>query len=170
LYTAAVMVENPNDVARGTDMRYRIKVIDDEGVPILSREGTATIDPKEYLAIVEPQIFTDQSIAVTIQFEWISDFGWERKQAEPLAIEVRGITSSNVETKPEITAKLANSTLKVYKNFYVAVIVYGEDGNAIAASETYVDELRPDEEKPIFYTWPQPFTGAIKEIEVLPEV
>ncbi len=170
LYTAAIMVENPNDSARATDMKYRIKVIDPAGVPILDREGKASVDPKEYLAIIEPQIFTDKSTAVTIQFEWISDFNWERKEAAPLAIEIRNLESKNVDTQPEITASLYNPTLKVYKDFFAAVIVYGKDGNAIAASETYIEELRADEMKDIFYTWPQPFGAEIGEIEILPQI
>lgn len=170
LYTAGILIENPNDTARASNMRYRIKVLDKDGIPILDRDGVTAIDPKERSIIVEPQIFTNQSVASTIQFQWLGEFGWERVEPELLKIEVRDVEWRNEDIQPEISSTIYNSTLGVFEDFFVGVIVYGMDGNAIAVSETYVDRLGPNDTKPIYFTWPQAFPEGVKEVEILPQI
>lgn len=171
IYIASAYIENPNEAAQAVNKPYEMKVYDTAGVPVFTREGVVSLDPKEITAIVETGILLDKLEASRVQFTWLGEAeGWVRATAEPLALDVRGETIDMSSGNPKVSATLRNPTLETFRNFEVAAIVYGQNGNAIAVSRTYVDRIAPDEEKEIVFSWPRPFTEPAIEAEVLPKI
>lgn len=148
-----------------------MKVYDTSGVPVFTREGVVSLDPKEITAIVETGILLDKLEASRVQFSWLGEAeGWVRATAQPLELDVSGETIDVTGLMPRVTAKLRNPTLETFREFEVAAIVYGQSGNAIAVSRTYIDRIAPNEERDVVFSWPKPFTETAVEAEVLPKI
>ncbi len=50
----------------------------------------------------------------------------------------------------------------------VVAVAYGPDGNAVAASRTWVDRLPGGESKSVIFTWPAPWPAEATSLEVMP--
>lgn len=63
----------------------------------------------------------------------------------------------DLEVAPKIEVSLENKSLDTIKFIELVVAVFDGDLNAIATSRTFVDRLKKDEKKQLFFTWPRPF-------------
>ena len=79
-------------------------------------------------------------------------------------------TISREDYSPRVDATLANNTLKPISNIEVVAIVYGEDGNSLGFSRTFIDKLNKEESQDVSFTWPEPFTSNAVKIEIIPRV
>lgn len=172
IYIAAAYIENPNEAAQAVNKPYEMKVYDTAGIPVYTRQGVVSLDPKEITAIIETGILLNQLDASRVQFSWLGEAeGWVRATAEPLALDVREEKIETSETGAQkVSAKISNPTLNTLRDFEVAAIVYGETGNAIAVSRTYIDRIDPGQERDVVFSWPRPFTEPAIEAEVLPKI
>ena len=171
VYIAAAYIENPNEAAQAVNKPYEMKVYDTEGVPIFTRQGVVSLDPREFTAIVETGILLGQLEAQRVQFTWLGDAeGWMRATAEPLALTVGRVNIVSSTTSQRVVGTIGNPTLQTFRNFEVAAIVYDASGNAIAVSKTYVDRLAPNESRELVFSWPRPFATPPVEAQILPKI
>ncbi len=171
IYIAAAYIENPNEAAQAVNKPYEMKVYDREGIPIFTRQGVVSLDPREFTAIVETGILLNQSEASRVQFDWLGEAeGWVRATAEPLALTVSNVAIQTSTTTQRVTATLSNPTLQTFRNFDVSAIVYDASGNAVGVSKTFVDRLDPSAAKDVVFSWPRPFPAVAVEAQVLPSI
>jgi hypothetical protein len=61
-----------------------------------------------------------------------------------------------------------NTTAQPLSDVTVVATVFDSANNAIAASQTVVQELGPQSSAPIIFTWNEPFKEAPARVEILP--
>jgi hypothetical protein len=174
IYTVATMIQNPNLNAYAPDVPYRIRIYDDEGVTIFEREGYTTIYAKYAFPLIEASVRTGERIPVRMTFEFIEKPMWYRSAGE-IEEMLKGLAITNDVilnelTSPRISAIIRNDSNVVRQNVKIAALVYNADGNVMAVSQTFVDQVPSHGTSNVVFSWPEPFPAPIlkKELIILP--
>ena len=61
-----------------------------------------------------------------------------------------------------------NNSLFTIPNVNIVAILYDNLGNAVSASNTYLNQLAPLQSVDINYTWPEAFSGVVVSKEIIP--
>ncbi len=163
-YSAVAYVDNPNDSAGVKLIEYRFDFFDDKGALIASRSGSTYIAPGAISPVFESNIDMGGASPARAFFEFTKDPVWFRAVdiSNDLSIQNRSLVQT--ETRPKINASISNSSpTEEYKNIDIVTVVFGTDGNAIAASETTVPLLPPLQSENIVFTWPLPFKKRVEQ-------
>ena len=171
IYSALAYIENPNIDAGADSIFYIFKVRDKDGVLIYERKGETFIPPNKFFAVFEDEIPTGKKIPTKAVFEFTSAaLLWKKQENKEVGVAVLKKTISREDYSPRVDATLANNTLKPISNIEVVAIVYGEDGNSLGFSRTFIDKLNKEESQDVSFTWPEPFTSNAVKIEIIPRV
>jgi hypothetical protein len=87
---------------------------------------------------------------------------------EQLKIAVSNIVLSGETTAPRLSATLKNNSIFDLPNVNTVAIIYDEKGNAISTSRTFLNQLLPDRNTDINFTWPEPLPGVPVAKEIIP--
>ena len=129
------------------------------------------IPPAGNFAIFEPAIDVGNSIPVYTTFEFTETPTWlqvDQQKIDQLKVLVSNIALSNETTSPRLSATIQNNSLFTIPNLNIVSILYDASGNAVSASNTYLNQLGPLQSSNISYTWPLPFSGAVVAKEIIP--
>lgn len=170
LYSALAYIENPNIDAGAESISYVFRIKDNDGVLIYERKGKTFIPPNKFFAVFEDGISTGEKIPTKTTFEFTSNALWENQKNKEAGITVLKKTISRENYLPRVDATLENKTLDPIYNIEAVAIVYGEDGNALGFSRTFIDKIDKEESQSITFTWPQPFDTNVVQIEIIPRV
>lgn len=141
IYTAATMVQNPNLNAGASDVPYRIRLYDEDGVTIFERNGYMTLYPKYNFPIIDPGIRTLESIPTRMTFEFTDLPVWYRADERRTGLSIVNDVVFNERTSPRIDAFIRNDSNVVQKSIKIAALVYDPEGNVMAVSQTVVDSI-----------------------------
>ena len=169
-YNGVAYLENHNTNSVVSKISYRFRFADKDNIYIGKREGETFIPPGARFAIFEPAIGVGNSIPVFTSFEFTSIPVWVKvseDKLKQLKLKSSDLVFLNQDTKPILSATIANNSLFTIPEVGVVVILYDESGNAVNTSRTYIDELGPEEPQIINFTWPLPIPGNIVEKEIL---
>lgn len=170
IYNVLAYVENPNIGAGADAISYVFKVKDKEGVLIYERKGETFIPPNKFFAVFESGILTGEKTPAKVTFEFTSNALWNRKENKEDGINILKKSISLEDYSPRVDATLENKTLEPIFGIEVVAILYGEDGNALGFSRTFIDRINKDQFQNIVFTWPEPFTSSVVKIEIIPRV
>ena len=173
VYSAVAYVENQNRTAGVAAINYEFRAYDADN--ILAAEpvtGTAFIGPNERTAIFASPIKTGNRIPTQVFFTFTSVPQWTTLDAR---YAVPQLTSANtmladVDRAPKLSADVVNTTLFDYRNVQVVAILYGADGNAIAASKTIIETIPQQTTQKAYFTWPQKLSAPVTRIEIIPRI
>ncbi|PIP86285.1 hypothetical protein COV42_00075 [Candidatus Campbellbacteria bacterium CG11_big_fil_rev_8_21_14_0_20_44_21] len=166
LYNFLAMIENPNVGAGALDVPYVFKLFDDENILIYERKGRVDISPQARFPIFEGGIVTAQRKPARTFFEFIGPITWlgKTKSASDLIVKSKELIENGA---PRAEAVILNRGSVSLRNIEAFVIVYDDNGNAIAGSKTFIESVAPDEEREITFTWPEPFQGQARRVEII---
>lgn len=168
-YNVVALVENSNASARADGLRYRVRIYDEDGVTVAEREGVTDLDPQSVLPIVELGLSTGERRAARAGFEWIGgDPEWVAAEAEPRVVVIADEQIDKQDAEPRVLATVQNVGVLPIDRVAVVALAFGEDGNAVAASRTWVDRLAPGESRRVTFTWPAPWPGVATSLQVIP--
>lgn len=170
-YNAVAYLENQNRNAVISKINYRFRFADGNNVYIGKREGSTYVPPSGRFAIFEPGIDIGNSIPVYTTFEFTQVPEWiqvSQEKINELKVLVSSINLINEDTSPALSAVIKNNSFFTIREVDVVAILYDENGNAVSASRTYLDELVPEAVKDIHFTWPEPLPSKIVEKEIIP--
>ena len=170
LYDAVAHIENPNPHAGIRTIPYTFKLYDENGVLVAERRGMTFVNANERFEVFEGAIDTGKRVPVRIFFEFTGAPEWVRAVAQPSAFSIQNQIFDAEEVKPKLKAELVNISLDTLRDIGVTALIFGHDGNILAASETHVDELLPDAVRQISFIWPQALSGAPARITVSPRI
>jgi hypothetical protein len=173
VHSVVAYVENQNMTAGVKKIGYEFRIYDDKnilaGEPI---SGTTYIGPNDKTAIFASPIKTGNRIPKNVFFRFTTQPEWI---TTPQQYNLPQLNTSNTvltdeTTAPKLSVDIVNSTLYDYKKIDVIAILYGADGNAVNASQTYIDELPEQKKQVVYFTWPKPFEVPITRIEIIPRL
>lgn len=168
-YNVVAMVENPNASARADGLRYRVRVYDEDEVAVAEREGVADLDPQSVLPIVELGLETGERRARRAGFEWLTEEPrWVTAEPEPRVVVIADERIEAQGAEPRVRAIVQNIGVLLVPRIAVVAVAYGQAGNAIAASRTWVERLGSGESKEVIFTWPFPWPEEAESLTVHP--
>lgn len=170
-YNLVAYVQNANVEYVAEPTKYIFRVYDKENVLIGVKEGYADVPPTKTFPIFEQGFNADQRVPATTYFEFVRGIPWKKyKDNNKPELQVTNQRLSMSAGGPRIDAMLTNNTINQYKNIEVVAIVYNEEGNAMAASRTFVDNIGGSGTAALVFTWPQAFSATSSKIEIIPKL
>ncbi len=164
IYTVAAMVENKNPESYVKAARYVFKLYDATNVLIAQRQGVASIAPTRFVPIVETGISTGNRVPVKAFFEFIDQPLWDNAENTPTLT----ILKKDADfAQRKITVTVRNDSIGEVRSVPVAVVVYDENGTAIAASRSVIARLPKGSGETVVFTWPLPFKNTPVNFEVI---
>ena len=163
IYEVVAVVENPNVAAEIYRARYTLKLFEESSLtPVRSIESEAFVPSSGTFIVFEGPVNLGERRPVRATLEWQTDtFVWQRNTRMVKDVTTRNIALTREDSQPRVNAMLVNNSLDQISNIELTVLVSGEDGNLIAASKTFVENLLGGNSMPIVFSWPKPF--KIKE-------
>ena len=76
----------------------------------------------------------------------------------------------NEGDKPRLLAEIVKSSVFDLTDVFVTAVIYDEDNNAIAVSQTFLNGIRNGATSNIFFTWPAPLATIHPTMEIYPRV
>lgn len=165
VYSVVAYMENPNVGAYAKRAPYKVALRDATGAVIAEREGEVYIPSRRVFAAFESNISTGTSTPVRAEFTFTKPPFFERAAREEPVLSVPTKVLSKEDTSPRIDATLRNDSIYNLGRIQVMAIVYEGNGNAVAASRTYVDSLAKGETKSVVFTWPNKFNTELASCE-----
>jgi hypothetical protein len=168
-WSALAYVENPNFNAQARSVPYKFELYDKGGVLLVEKQGMTDIagDPIVPVFVGRLDVGTREPYRVT--FSWLEEPVWHRL-GSAYQVEITEQELVSREPHPEIRATVQNTEPVPLEDIEVVVIVYDDEQNAIATSQTYIDRLAPRGKRNITFSWPQPFGANVGRIELLPRI
>lgn len=169
VYDIVALVENPNFESGVREVLYRFKLYDDRNILVGERVGKTFIGSNEQFAVFEGGIRTGERVPKYVFFEFISELEWLHIDVpESDSLSIKGQKLEYISEKPRLSAFIVNNTLDTIKDIEVVAVLYDVNDNAIAVSATTVDMLTGGENKPLAFTWREPFEVLPVRIEIIP--
>ena len=170
-YNAVAYVVNSNKTYAAEKVSYRFRFADGNNVYIGSRVGTTFIPPGSNFAIFEPAIGIGNSIPIYTTFEFTETPNWiqvPQNKIDQLKVLVSNMSLTDEKTAPRLSATIENKSLFSIPNVNVVAILYNISGNAVSASNTFLNQLNPLQTSDINFTWPEPFSSPVVSKEFIP--
>ncbi len=156
VYSAAAYIQNPNVNSEGL-ATYVFNLYDSNNVLIASKKNTTIIPKNKIIAIFEPNIDTQSKIPARVTFEFAQKPIWRKDVSVSPEFVITQKALTGELTMPRVDATVQNVSIGAQERIEVEAIVYDKNGNAIAASRTFIDRLEKDQSTRVSFTWPIPF-------------
>ena len=162
-------VENPNFTAMAEDVKYTVELFNSQNVLVATKEGVMDLYPKRNPLFI-PNLFSGEETTLraflTLDASTIEWFDYEDTR---VTMNVRDVRVEHADTLPRIYATIENASYtNSYKNIPMVVTVFNEEGNAIAASQTVIPQLRAEGAAQVVFTWNAPFSETAVRQEFIP--
>jgi Mg-chelatase subunit ChlD len=95
-------------------------------------------------------------------FELTGDFEWYRAEDVGANLVIADRVLSHPESAPRLDATLENMSPNEFKNIDIIAVIFGTDGNAVAASKTFIELLPQQTKEHLVFTWPRPLPKRIE--------
>lgn len=159
-YDFVSLIENKNIDNAPRDVGFSFSAYSREGAEVFSYTGTTTISVEDE----KPIILADQivnGIPDRVVLTLFPAYHYAAKE-RPKTTLVRTVRVRHEEgdiSRAYVTVK--NMTQKTFVDLPVRVVLYDAQRNAIAAGETRIKLLGPEEEPELVFTWKVPFDGDV---------
>lgn len=172
LYSTVVYVENPNVNAGAKQVPYTFKFYDsvDKNVVIAERSGVIDIYPEKAFPILETGISTGKRSASRVTFSFDRPARFEKMAPRVEKVVVKDQVIVDEDTAPRVNARIQNVSVDTVKDVTVTAVIFDDQGNAIAVSQTFVEALTKNETRDISFSWLQPFGKKAVKIELYAKV
>lgn len=161
-YNAVAYVENPNPKAAALDAPYVFRLFDEAGLLIVERRDTTFLLPNRVTPIFIADINTGNRVPAQAFFEFIDELEWYRAEDIGGNLVIADRVLSHPESAPRLDATLENASPNEFKNIDIIAVIFGTDGNAVAASKTFIELLPQQTEEHLVFTWPKPLPKRIE--------
>lgn len=173
VYSVVAYVENQNVDAGVKSVDYEFRVYDDQNILVGDPvSGSTFIGPNDKTAIYASPVKSGNRTASSVFFRFTETpvFTATDKRYSVPQLSVRNTDLSDLAASPKLSADIVNDTLFDYRNVEVVAVLYDADGNAVNASDTFVDDLPQQSSKKVFFTWPAKFDRPVTRIEIIPRL
>jgi hypothetical protein len=141
---------------------------DENNVLVAERDGSTYIMPGAVTPVFSGAVDTGNRVVAHTYFEFTQPLTWERLVDTSGVITLRDTSIADAATSPRVTAQAENTSVADLKDLVFIVAVFDPAGNAFAASQTALSELKAGETHKIIFTWPDPFNVAVGRITITP--
>ena len=158
VYATVAYIENQNQNLYVPEAQFEIELYNTTNTLIGRVSQTTPIMPNGITPIFVPHVVVDKQEVTSTSFRFVKEPTF-KKQPYPYGFEIKNIYKNIEENKaPYVRATAVNTGKRTMKEVDFVVILYDENGTAIAASRTFEKEIQPKEERVIQFSWIHPLT------------
>ena len=166
MWSVLVYVENPNVNIDATYVPYSFTLYDENNKVLTERKGATILPKNKTVGIFEGGVTTTPETKIKrAAFELGNNIVWNKNELPPPDITVTNGPLLKLDSEPRVEANVKNNGTEEIKNIELVAAIFDGSDNAIAASRTFVESLKKDENANIFFTWPKPFELGSKVCE-----
>lgn len=169
-YDAIALVENPNPQGGVEVVDYSFKLYDQENILISEREGRTFANANETFSIFEPGVVVGGRIPTRTFLSVTPVSPWTIIAREKPKIVVTNRRFEIDELAPKLRATVVNESFFDVEDILISAILFDEQDNAVATSQTHIDFLPKDNQQNISFIFPHDVTKTPARIEILPRV
>jgi Mg-chelatase subunit ChlD len=165
-WSALVYVENPNTDADAVYAPYSFTIYDANNKVLEVRKGATILPKNKTVGIFEGGITAkEEAKPKRAIFELGSDMVWKKNEKTGEDISITHSSLLRLESAPRVEANVKNNSAEEIKNIELVIAIFDGSDNAIAASRTFIETLKKNEDTNVFFTWPKPFELGSKACE-----
>lgn len=171
VYSVVAYLENQNTTAAIQKISYEIRIYDDKNIltsaPIT---GSTFISPQSKMAIFASPLKTGKRIPQRAFITFTTSPQWmtpQKKYQTPF-LAVNETQLSDESSSPKLSARISNPTYYSLHDVEVTALLYDASGNAVHASQSFIENLEQQSSAQVYFTWPEPFLEKITRIEIIP--
>jgi Mg-chelatase subunit ChlD len=166
LWSVLVYVENPNANVDATYVPYSFTIYDENNNVLIKKDGATILPKNKTVGIFEgPLTFKEGVEPKRAIFELGDGIVWNKNEASAPNITISNGPLLQLDSQPKVEADVKNNDIQEIKNIELVIAIFDGSDNAIAASRTFVEDLKKDENANVFFTWPKPFKLGSKVCE-----
>lgn len=162
-------IENRNQNAESKNAAYTVELVDDQGRIVASRRGMIDLAARSVVPLYVPALAQGVYAGSRALLTFEDSLAWRNVREGSVQPAVRSVEIIPGD-RPRVRAVLENPSPQSLYNRTVIATVFSSDGSAIAASQTVVREIQPQDTFDALFTWNEPFPeGALRaEVRAVP--
>ena len=167
------MFENVNFGIGARTAQYEIRIYDKENILVAAPiAGRTFIEPNKRSAIFAPGIRVGlrKPHNAFIRFQDVEEWEYVDPDFSEQLFNINTNQIEDITSQPKISATVTNVSNQDFTDITLVILIYDAAENAIASSQTLIDSLNAGEEREIYYSWPEPFSGDMQSLEIIPRV
>lgn len=161
-YNAVAYIDNPNQTAATPELKYTFQLLN-QGIVVAERTGVTVLPPNSDYPVFEGRILTDSRQPVTetrLILEpaelWLpASIGRDQFRSLDIAL-------SRSDVRPRLDVEIENTQLVAAENVEVVATVFNDLGEAVTASQTFIERIEPRSTQDIVFTWPNPIAKTVR--------
>jgi hypothetical protein len=167
LWNMLVYVENQNVGIDATYVPYTLIITGDNNEVLYKKEGATILPKNQTVGIFEGGIvIKDGKLPRRAVFELGDKITWKKNEEAKDNITITHSPLFNLDGTPKVEANIKNNESEEIKNIELVIAIFNESDNAIAASRTFIESLKKNENTNVVFTWPRPFNEVPARIEI----
>ncbi len=169
-YNAVAYVENNNQIAATTELKYTFQLLD-KGTVVAERSGTTILPPNSVYPIFEGRIFTENLAEVTetnIVLETVDV--WQPASVGRDQFRSLDISLTGADSRPRLDVVIENTEVTPASDIEVVATIFNENGDPVASSQTFIEQISPRATTDIVFTWPNSIAKTVKSCVVPTDV
>lgn len=173
LYNAVAYIKNQNIEGAVFEIPYQFRLYDKDNVFIAAREGKTFIEPNKNSVIFESRILVGNRVPTRAEFKFLASPQWIRVPKETMdivSVSIKEKKLSDLEAQPRLTTTIINDSLYNIPELDIVALLYGKNGNVVAASKTFIEHLPERSSRKLFFRWSAPFGEEVVRIEIIPRI
>ena len=165
VWGAVAYLENPNKGAGARSVPYVVKLYDEDNLLVSERHGFAYIPPHKVFAVFEGALMTGSRTPSRATFEFTASPRFEKMAEEPV-LSLQSERFDATQNGSHLEAVFSNGAQSSIDGVEATALLFGSDGNVMAASRTTLKRLLARHAATVSFTWPQKLAEPTR-IEVL---
>jgi len=166
LWSVLVYVENPNTDADAAYVPYSFTIYDENNAVLLERKGATILPKNKTVGIFEGGItVTGAAKPKRVIFEFGNGIVWKKNEEVGDKISIKHGSILRLDSTPRVEANVKNSGTEEIKNIELVIAIFDGADNVIAASRTFIETIKKNQDTNVFFTWPKPFNLGSKACE-----
>ncbi len=163
VWSALVYVENANLNVDATYAPYTFTIYDKNNKILEERKGATILPKNKTVGIFEGSIrIKDKTKPRRAVFELSDNIVWKKDNKVGKDITVTHSPLLNLASTPRVKANIKNNSTENIKNIELVIAIFDGSDNVIAASRTFVEDLKQNENTNVIFTWPKSFNLGSK--------
>lgn len=158
LWSVLVYVENPNTNVDAVYAPYSFIIFDKNNNILEERKGATILPKNKTVGIFEGSIIIKDGIKPRRAiFELGNNIIWKKNEEAKNNLSITHGPLLRLDSAPRVEANVKNNGTQEIKNIELIIAIFDGSDNAIAASRTFIEKLKKNENTDVFFTWPKPF-------------
>ena len=157
VYAAVAYIENQNKTLYVPEVQFEFELYDAFNTLIGRVSQITSIMPNGITPVFVPHILTGKQKVATTSFRFVKEPQFEEQPYPSHGFEIKNVyreTENN--TSPHVRAIAVNVGKSMVRKVDFVVVLFDEEGAAVAASRTFEKDMRPGEERVIQFSWVHP--------------